>query len=78
MYESCINGTNGMILSICDNITIEDEEEPIFDEELQRFVSLTVFILFGLIGMIGLVGNALVVLGEKTIQFFLFLCQRHS
>lgn len=64
MYDSCMNQTNGLQLAICENVTGEFEDEPIFDEELQRFVSLSVFVLFGLIGIAGLVGNALVVLGK--------------
>lgn len=70
MYPSCENLTeSAQELSFCDpnrlNRTV-DLEEPLFDEDLERMVSLTVFVLFGFIFVAGLIGNALVVIGESV------------
>lgn len=67
MYPSCENFTDGAReLSICDPIKRNETEldQPLFDEDLERLVSLTVFVLFGFIFVAGLIGNALVVIGE--------------
>jgi hypothetical protein len=39
-----------------------DVDQPIFDEDLEKLVSMTVFLLFGFIFVAGLIGNALVVI----------------
>lgn len=70
MYPSCENFTDSMReLSICDPTKPNDTttEAPLFDEDLERIVSLTVFVLFGLIFVSGLIGNALVVIGKSNI-----------
>lgn len=69
MYPSCENLTeSARALSICNpsqpNET--DYEQPLFDEDLEKIVSMTVFLLFGFIFVAGLIGNALVVIGEAT------------
>ena len=70
MYPSCDNLTDIVReLSICNpakNNASDPafDEGPIFDEDLEKIVSLTVFILFGFIFVAGLIGNALVVIGE--------------
>lgn len=68
MYPSCENLTDSAReLSICDPSRLNDTELddlPLFDEDLERMVSLTVFVLFGFIFVAGLIGNALVVIGE--------------
>jgi len=71
MYPSCENLTESMReLSICAPIKINGTEEPPpFDEELERIVSLTVFVLFGFIFVAGLIGNALVVIGKLQSTF---------
>ena len=72
MYPSCENLTqSAQELSICDlgrlNETDADVDQPIFDEDLEKIVSMTVFVLFGFIFVAGLIGNALVVIvGEST------------
>jgi hypothetical protein len=68
MYPSCENLTQ-TDLSICglqnDNDT--EVDTPIFDEDLEKIVSMTVFVLFGFIFVAGLIGNALVVIvGESS------------
>lgn len=67
MYPSCVNITEDLrSLSLCEqNIT---DEPQIFDEELERIVSVSVFILFGLIGIAGLLGNGLVVIGKYSFN----------
>lgn len=70
MYPSCENLTQTG-LSICgvQNETDTDPDIPIFDEDLEKIVSMTVFVLFGFIFVAGLIGNALVVIvGELTIN----------
>lgn len=65
MYPSCENLTEAaQSLSICARIneTELDDEQPLFDEDLERIVQMTVFILFGFIFVAGLIGNALVVI----------------
>lgn len=67
MYPSCENLTElAQGLSICDprllNETDVDVDQPIFDEDLEKLVSMTVFLLFGFIFVAGLIGNALVVI----------------
>lgn len=65
MYPSCENLTElAQSLSICDpgNDTDMDVDQPIFDEDLEKLVSMTVFVLFGFIFVAGLIGNALVVI----------------
>jgi hypothetical protein len=67
MYPSCENLTqSAQELSICDpgrvNETDIDVDQPIFDEDLEKLVSMTVFLLFGFIFVAGLIGNALVVI----------------
>lgn len=68
MYPSCENLTDSAReLSICDPNKLNETELddlPLFDEDLERMVSLTVFVLFGFIFVAGLIGNALVVIGE--------------
>lgn len=67
MYPSCVNLTEDLrSMSLCEQVqNITDSDEPqIFDEELERIVSVSVFILFGLIGIAGLLGNGLVVVGK--------------
>jgi hypothetical protein len=66
MYPSCLNITDSHELSICEAAKQlnETEPEPVFDENLERIVSMTVFVLFGIIFVVGLIGNALVVIGE--------------
>lgn len=68
MYPSCENLTDSAReLSICDPSRLNEtelEDLPLFDEDLERMVSLTVFVLFGFIFFAGLIGNALVVIGE--------------
>lgn len=71
MYPSCENLTDTRELSICSTAKINEtdlnfDDPPLFDEDLERIVSLTVFILFGFIFVAGLIGNALVVIGEST------------
>jgi hypothetical protein len=70
MYPSCENLTQtGEKLGICGllNETEVDVDQPIFDEDLEKIVSMTVFVLFGFIFVAGLIGNALVVIvGEST------------
>lgn len=67
MYPSCDNLTDSAReLSIC-NPARQNETEidvPLFDEDLEKIVSMTVFLLFGFIFVAGLIGNALVVIGE--------------
>lgn len=65
-YPSCGNLTDGADLKICDPNRNNDTDldQPLFDEDLERIVSLTVFVLFGFIFVAGLIGNALVVIGE--------------
>jgi 7 transmembrane receptor (rhodopsin family) len=74
MYASCENLTEtARALSICDP-TRQNETEPDqapFDEDLERMVSLIVFVLFGFIFVAGLIGNALVVIGELTSCYLL-------
>lgn len=70
-YPSCKNFTDSAReLSICDPNRLNDTEleQPLFDEDLERIVSLTVFVLFGFIFVAGLIGNALVVIGELPIH----------
>ncbi|CAO1408718.1 unnamed protein product [Diamesa serratosioi] len=55
---ACKNSTPNLLLDKLNNT----DEEYAFDDELERVVSQTVFLLFGVIGIAGLVGNALVVL----------------
>lgn len=65
MYPSCLNITDSHEFSICETAKQnETEPEPIFDENLERIVSMTVFVLFGIIFVVGLIGNALVVIGK--------------
>lgn len=59
---ACKNSTSNSLLDKLNNT----DEEYAFDDELERVVSQTVFLLFGVIGIAGLVGNALVVLGESS------------
>lgn len=70
MYPSCENLTeSARELSICDLGILNDTDvdQPIFDEDLEKIVSMTVFVLFGFIFVAGLIGNALVVIvGEST------------
>lgn len=40
------------------------ENSTIWNEDMERFVSISVFILFSFIFFFGLVGNGLVVIGE--------------
>lgn len=66
MYSSCENVTESQTLSICGRLLNEteiDDEQPLFDENLERIVQMTVFVLFGFIFVAGLIGNALVVIG---------------
>lgn len=51
---------------IVGNISYEGNSTmaPLFDEDMERIISISVFVLFGIIGVAGLVGNALVVLGK--------------
>lgn len=64
MYPSCLNLTEANQLSICDPTKQnETDPEPIFDENLEKIVSMSVFVLFGIIFVVGLIGNALVVIG---------------
>jgi len=51
------------------NWTFEEQEidDSSYFEEATRFVSISVFILFGLIGIAGFVGNGLVVVGKSLI-----------
>ncbi|CRL02286.1 CLUMA_CG015406, isoform A [Clunio marinus] len=65
MYPSCDNFTDAAReLSICNPSKLNETEleQPLFDEDLERIVSLTVFVLFGFIFVAGLIGNALVVI----------------
>ncbi|CAO1412877.1 unnamed protein product [Diamesa serratosioi] len=63
MYPSCVNITEDLrSLSLCEQVQNITDEPQIFDEELERIVSVSVFILFGLIGIAGLLGNGLVVI----------------
>lgn len=67
MYPSCENLTeSAQGLSICDPDRLNDTDDmfdqPIFDEDLEKLVSMTVFLLFGFIFVAGLIGNALVVI----------------
>lgn len=65
MYSSCVNITEDLpSLSLCEQVKNITDEPQIFDEELERIVSVSVFILFGLIGIAGLLGNGLVVIGK--------------
>jgi hypothetical protein len=64
MYPSCENITDSAKLSICGPQNDTEIDMPLFDEDLERIVQLTVFILFGFIFVAGLIGNALVVIGE--------------
>jgi hypothetical protein len=69
MYPLCENLTeSARESSLCDSSRAfngtEDVEEPLFDEDLEKLVSLTVFVLFGFIFFAGLIGNALVVIGK--------------
>lgn len=65
MYPSCVNITEDLrSLSLCEQLQNITDEPQIFDEELERIVSVSVFILFGLIGIAGLLGNGLVVVGK--------------
>lgn len=69
MYPSCENLTEAAReLSICNPSRLNDTEfeQPLFDEDLEKIVSMTVFVLFGFIFVAGLIGNALVVIGEST------------
>lgn len=59
---ACKNSTSNSLLDKLNNT----DEEYAFDDELERVVSQTVFLLFGVIGIAGLVGNALVVLGKSS------------
>lgn len=56
LYPKYVNGN----ISADSNFTVA----PLFDEDLERIISISVFVLFGIIGVAGLVGNALVVLGK--------------
>lgn len=67
MYPSCANLTDPHEFSICDPTRNETEPEPIFDEDLEKIVSMTVFVLFGIIFVVGLIGNALVVIGKYSM-----------
>lgn len=70
-YPSCENLTDSAReLSICDPSRLNDTDldQPLFDEDLERIVSMTVFVLFGFIFVAGLIGNALVVIGEWAIH----------
>lgn len=67
MYPSCENLTEAArALSICNpnQLNDTDYDQPLFDEDLEKIVSMTVFLLFGFIFVAGLIGNALVVIGE--------------
>lgn len=64
MYPSCDNITDSAKLSLCGPQNDTEIDMPLFDEDLERIVQLTVFILFGFIFVAGLIGNALVVIGE--------------
>lgn len=67
MYPSCDNLTESAgDLMMCNPgfLNETDLDKPLFDEDLERIVSLTVFVLFGFIFVAGLIGNALVVIGE--------------
>lgn len=71
MYPSCENLTDSAReLSICNPLKQNETEleAPLFDEDLEKIVSMTVFVLFGFIFVAGLIGNALVVIGEQTIR----------
>ena len=54
MYQSCKNLT-AEELSICDLFKLNETEpdSPLFDEDLEKLVSVTVFILFGFIFVAG-------------------------
>ena len=67
MFDICLNQSREKNLTGCANAT---EDLAIFDKDLQIFVSILVFVLFGVIGIAGLVGNALVVLGTLNINIF--------
>jgi ABC-type uncharacterized transport system permease subunit len=56
------NGTNSTLECLFQNCTNELEESYI--DDLERSISISVFILFGFIFIAGLIGNGLVVLGE--------------
>lgn len=70
---ACKNSTSNMLL---DKLNTTDEEYAI-DDELERVVSQTVFLLFGVIGIAGLVGNALVVLGESSKKLIILILYSH-
>jgi hypothetical protein len=64
MYPSCVNISESHELRMCDPTKTNETETPVFDEDLEKIVSMTVFVLFGIIFVVGLIGNALVVIGE--------------
>lgn len=65
MYLACQNTTEYLEFSICNpNWTDTDEAPMLFDESTEKFVMVSVVILFGFIFVAGLIGNALVVIGK--------------
>lgn len=72
MYSACANLSDPHELSICDPTRNNDTDTPVFDEDLERIVSMTVFVLFGIIFVVGLIGNALVVIGELLLLYNYF------
>lgn len=64
MTEPYLNITNSLYANVTNttgpNFTIY------VNDELERYVSITVFILFSFIFIAGLVGNGLVVMGKET------------
>lgn len=65
MYQACQNTTDYLEFSICNpNWTDTNDAPALFDENTERFVQISVVILFGFIFVAGLIGNALVVIGK--------------
>lgn len=59
-----------MDLDFCNpNLTDIDEGVPLFDENMEKIVTISVVILFGFIFVAGLIGNALVVIGKISILY---------
>lgn len=62
MFPSCLNLSNAHEISLCkdDDLSTNETEAP-FDENVEKIISHTVFVLFGIIFIVGLIGNLLVV-----------------
>ena len=71
MTEPYFNTTNSTNMTDYDCLNCTDGSSYI--EDLERSVSISVFILFGIIFIAGLIGNGLVVLGKNFFHFYLAL-----